>query len=89
VEPKWKEDFGTQPEDRWLSIPEVRSNTDFDRKLCVLAVVFLGVAGVKHRCRSATEEELQAEAELPTKEPTFFMFGQQKTNELLVEVFGA
>jgi hypothetical protein len=56
----------------------------------VTAVVFLGVIGVKHKCRAMTKEEFQrAKLELPTHEPTGFAFGQQRFNELLVEVMRA
>ena len=56
----------------------------------VSAIVFLGVIGVKHKCRAVTKEEFpQLKLELPTKEPTGFTFGEQRSNELLVEVMGA
>ena len=87
---KWEEDFTVQPEIRWLKIPEVISNTDIDAMLTIPAVVFLGVIGDKHRCRPAIDEELQAAAtELPSREPTGFMYGNQRFCELLVEVMGA
>jgi hypothetical protein len=88
--PKWEEDVKVQPEERWVSIPEVLASADFELMTTISAVVFLGVVGVKHQCRPATEEDLRkAETELPTKEPTGFMFSQQRFNELLVEVMGA
>jgi len=56
----------------------------------VSTVVFLGVVGPKHKCRAVTEEQFQqAMLELPTYEPTGFAFGQQRFNELLVEVMEA
>ena len=91
AEPIWEEDVRIQPEERWLSIPEVLSNSDFEEMLVISAVVFLGVVGVKHQCRPATDEDLQepeAETE-PLKEPTGFSFGQQRFHEFLVEVMGA
>ena len=88
--PTWEEDLQIQPEERWLSIPEVLSDTDFETMITISAIVFLGVVGVKHQCRPATEEEFrQAEAESPIKEPTRFLFGQQRFKEMLVEVMGA
>lgn len=89
-EPKWEEDVRIQPEMRWLEIPEVLLNTDFEAMLTLSAIVFLGVVGVKHKCRPATNEELQRTAsEFPTKQPAAFMFGNQRFCELLVEVMGA
>ena len=86
----WEEDVTVQPEIRWLRIPEVISNTDIDAMLTIPAVVFLGVIGDKHGCRPASEEELQGAAtELPSREPTGFMYGNQRFCELLVEVMGA
>jgi hypothetical protein len=90
AEPKWEEDIRIQPDVRWLKIPEVNANTDFETMRTIPALVFLGVADVKHRCRPATEEDLPvAEKESPIKEPTGFMLGNQRLCELLVEVFGA
>ena len=88
--PAWEEDLKVQPEERWLSIPEVLSNMDFEAMTMTSAVVFLGVVGVKHQCRPVTEEEFrQAKAESPINEPSGFMFGQQRFTEMLVEVMGA
>lgn len=88
AEPIWKEDVRIQPEERWITIPEVLSNSDFEEMFIISAVVFLGVVGVKHQCRPATNEDLLwGEAE-PLKEPTGFLFGQQRFNEVLVEVIG-
>jgi hypothetical protein len=90
AEPKWEEDIRIQPEVRWLKIPEVSANTDFETMSTISALVFLGVAEVKHQCRPATEEDLvRTQAESPIKEPTTFTFGNQRFCELLVEVFGA
>jgi hypothetical protein len=90
AEPKWEEDIRIQPAVRWLKIPEVIANTDFETMLTTSALVFLGVADVKHQCRPATEEDLlRAEKESPIKEPTGFMFGNQRFCEVLVEVTGA
>ena len=87
---KWEEDVRIQAEERWVRIPEVLATADFDSMTVISAVVFLGVVGVKHKCRAMTEQEfLQATVELPTKEPTGFTFGQQRFNEILVEVMGA
>jgi hypothetical protein len=87
---KWEEDVGIQPEMRWLEIPEVISNTDLETMLTIPALVFLGVVGVKHQCRPATDEELRRpEAESLIKTPTGFMFGRQRFYEFLVEVMGA
>jgi hypothetical protein len=48
------------------------------------------VVGVKHQCRAITPEDFrQAVVELRIKEPTGFMFGQQRFKEMLVEVMGA
>ncbi len=89
-EPKWEEDIRIQPDVRWLNIPEVNANTDFETMSTISALVFLGVAEVKHQCRPATEEDLvRTEAEPPIKEPTGFTFGNQRFCEFLVEVFGA
>jgi len=88
--PAWEEDLRIQPEERWLSIREVLSSTDFEKMTTISAVAFLGVVGVKHQCRPVTEEDFREEVtELPTKEPTVFMFGQQRIKEILVEVMGA
>jgi hypothetical protein len=87
--PTWEEDIRIQPEERWLSIPEVLLNTNFETMLTVSAVVFLGVSDVKHRCRAATEEDLQRSEEQMLREPTGFLLGQQRFYELLVEVMGA
>ena len=88
--PKWEEDVRIQPDERWVSIPEVLASADVDSMTVISVVVFLGVIGVKHKCRAMTEEEFrQAKVELPTKEPTRFLFAQQRFNELLVEVMGA
>ncbi len=66
------------------------ANTDFETMSTISALVFLGVAEVKHQCRPATEEDLvRTKAEPPIKEPTGFTFGNQRFCELLVEVFGA
>ena len=55
-----------------------------------LKAQFLGVVGVKHQCRAITPEDFrQAVVELRIKEPTGFMFGQQRFKEMLVEVMGA
>ena len=90
AESKWEEDIGIQPDVRWLEIPEVNASTDFETMVTISALVFLGVADVKHQCRAATKEDLQrAETELPIKEPTGFMFKNQRLCELLIEVFGA
>ena len=87
---KWEEDVRIHAEERWVSIPEVLATADFDSMTAVSALVFLGVVGVKHKCRAMTEEEvLKAKVESPTKVPTGFAFGQQRFNELLVEVMGA
>ena len=89
AEPKWEEDIRIQPEVRWLKIPEVSANTDFETMSTISALVFLGVAEVEHQCRPATEEDLvRTEAESPIKEPPGFTFGNQRFCELLVEVFG-
>jgi hypothetical protein len=86
----WEEDFGIQPEFRWLEIPEVLSNTDFDSMLTISAIKFLGVGDSKHQCRPATEEELKRlSIEVPIEDPSWFYFGKQRMCELLVEVFGA
>ena len=90
AKPKWEEDIRIQPDVRWLKIPEVFANTDFETMRTTSALVFLGVADVKHHCRPATEEDLlPAEKGSPTKEPTGFMFGNQRFCEVLVEVIGA
>jgi hypothetical protein len=90
AEPKWEEDIRIQPAVRWLKIPEVNANIDFETMLTTSALVFLGVADVKHQCRPVSEEDLlRAGKESPIKEPTGFMFGNQRYCELLVEVFGA
>lgn len=49
--PTWEEDLRIQPEERWLSIREVLTDTDFEMMTTISAIVFLGVVGVKHRCR--------------------------------------
>ena len=86
----WEEDLRIQPEERWLSIREVLTNTDFEAMTTISAVVFLGVVGVKHQCRAITPEDFrQAVVELPFREPPGFMFGQQRFKEMLVEVMGA
>jgi hypothetical protein len=88
--PKWEEDVRIQPDERWVSIPEVLANADFEAMTTISAVIFLGVVGVKHQCRPVTEEDFREEVtDLPTKEPTVFMFGQQRAKEILVEVMGA
>jgi hypothetical protein len=87
--PTWEEDISIQPEDRWLSIPEVLLNTDFETMLTVSAIVFLGVVDVKYQCRAATEEDLQQCGQETLREPTGFLLGQQRFYELLVEVMGA
>ena len=88
--PQWEEDVRIQPEERWVSIREVLASAAIDSMTVVSAVVFLGVVGAKHKCRAVTEEEFQkATLELPTCEPTGFAFGQQRFNELLVEVMEA
>src|SRR5271157_2385191 len=89
--PNWEEDDGIQPEVRWLTIDEVIVNTQIEAEtmLTIPALVFVGVVGVKHQCRPATDEELQrAETESPIKAPTGFMLGRQRFCELLVEVMG-
>lgn len=89
AEAKWEEDIRIQPQMRWLSIPEVWADADFDANHVVAAVMFEGVVGVKHQCRPATREEFrQVQTELAAQEPTLFMLGRQRFNELLVEVFG-
>jgi hypothetical protein len=88
--PAWEEDLRIQPEERWLSIREVQSNTDFEAMTTTSAVVFLGVVGVKHQCRPVTEGDFREKVtDLPIVEPTAFMFGQQRFKEILVEVMGA
>jgi hypothetical protein len=73
---------------RWLEIPDVLLNTDFETMLTIPAVTFLGVVGVKHQCRPATAEELQRPQTETIGEPTGFMFGRQRFRELMVEVMG-
>ena len=88
--PVWEEDLRIQPEERWLSIREVLTNTDFEGMTTISAIVFLGVDGAKHQCRAITPEDFrQAAVELPLKDPTVFLFGQQRFKEMLVEVMGA
>jgi len=88
--PKWEEDVRIQPQLRWLEIPEVLLNMEFETMLTISAVTFVGVVGVKHQCRPATHEELRSvQSESPIKEPTGFMFGRQRFRELMVEVMGA
>jgi hypothetical protein len=87
--PTWEEDVRIQPEERWLSIREVLLNTDFEAMSTPSAIVFLGVVGVKHQCRSLTEEDLLQPETETVKEPTEFLLGQQRFYELLVEVMGA
>jgi hypothetical protein len=88
-EPKWEEDVRIQPEERWLAIQRVRENTDFETGETISGLVFIGVLGHKHQCRPATNEEMQQpEAEL-IREPTAFMYAQQRFSEVLVEVLGA
>lgn len=83
-EARWEEDCRIHPWVRWLEIPEVLSNTDMEAMLTIQAVVFLGVVGVRHQCRPATDEELQQpETESPIKAPTAFMYGWQRFSELL------
>lgn len=90
AQPKWEDDIRIQPEVRWLKIPEVGANTEFETMLTTSALVFLEVADVKHQCRPAIEEDLlRAEKESPIKEPTGFMFANQRICEVLVEVMGA
>jgi len=90
AESKWEEDIGIQTDVRWLKIPEVNASTDFETMVTISALVFLGVEDVKHQCRAATDEDLlRANAGLPIKEPTGFMFKNQRLCELLIEVFGA
>jgi hypothetical protein len=88
--PKWEQDVRIQPDERWVSIPEVLASADFESMTTISSVVFLGVVGVKHHCKPATEEEFrQAETDLPIAAPTGFRFGQQRFREMLVEVMGA
>jgi hypothetical protein len=93
-EAEWEEDLTIQPQERWLSIPEVIANTaldpDSNAVLTTSAIVFLGVLGAKHQCRPATDEELQQLAtESPIKAPAFFNYGRQRFCDVLIEVFGA
>jgi len=91
AEPTWEEDVRIQSGERWLKIPEVLANSDFEKMLILSAVVFLGVVGAKHQCRPATEENLprpEHECE-PLNKPTAFLFGRQRSNDFLVEVMGA
>jgi hypothetical protein len=87
---EWEEDYKIQPLERWLTIPEVLSNTDFEAGLTISAVVFVGVVGAKHQCRPATREDLKSvETESPLQAPPFFKYGWQRFCDLLVEVMGA
>jgi hypothetical protein len=87
---EWEEDYKIKPLDRWLTIPEVLSNTDFEAGLTIPAVVFVGVGGAKHQCRPATREDLQSvETESTLQTPPFFKYGWQRFCEVLVEVMGA
>ena len=52
------EDYKIQPLERWLTIPEVLANTDFEAGLTIPGVVFVGVIGAKHQCRPATPARL-------------------------------
>jgi len=80
ADPKWKEDIRIQSDVRWLKIPEVNANTDFETMVTISALVFLGIVDVKHQCRAATEEDLlRVETELPIKEPTGFMFKKSES----------
>jgi hypothetical protein len=66
------------------------ANTDFEAGLTIPAVVFVGIAGAKHQCRPATDEDLQGvETESPLQTPPFFKYGWQRLCEVLVEVMGA
>jgi hypothetical protein len=47
------------------------------------------VVGVKHQCRSITQEDLLQPEMETVNEPTEFLLGQQRFYELLVEVMGA
>jgi hypothetical protein len=87
--PTWEEDVRIQPEDRWLSIPQVALNTDFETMRTISAIVFMGVVGAKHQCRPATDEDLQQPETEPPGDPTIYRLGQQRFHEMLVEVMGA
>ena len=87
---EWEEDYKIQPLERWLTIPEVLANTDFEAGLTIPGVVYVGVIGAKHQSRPATGEDLQGvEAELALQTPPFFKYGWQRICEVLVEVMGA
>ena len=86
-EPKWKEYAEFHWAQRWFAIPEVFAGSH-EAGAPILAVVFLGVVGGKHQCRPATAEELRRpDPETPIKEPTGFMFANQRFHDLL-EGFG-
>lgn len=85
----WEEDPAIQPDVRWFKIPVVLSNTDFESKTTIYAVMFQGIIDSKHRCRPATEEESQRNTGASIQDPSWFHFGYQRFSELLIEVFGA
>ncbi len=73
--------------ERWCIVPQDFALADSDP---ILGVVFLGVIGTKHQCRPATADELQQMCLEPAiKEPTDFIFANQRFCELMVEVMGA
>lgn len=67
---EWEEDYKIQPLERWLTIPEVLSNTDFEAGLTIPGVVFVGVVGAKHQCRPATRGGLAERGDRITSSDT-------------------
>ncbi|HKV82564.1 MAG TPA: hypothetical protein VJP02_30730 [Candidatus Sulfotelmatobacter sp.] len=88
-EPTWEEDVSIDAEVRWLKIPEVYADTNFENMETISGLIFLGVQNGKHRCRAATNEEFMGqEIEPPVEDAVFFKYAEQQFFEFLVEVMG-
>lgn len=88
-EPTWEEDVSIDAEVRWLKIPQVYADTNFETMETISGLIFLGVQNGKRRCRAATNEELmRQEIEPPVEDAAFFRYGEQQFFEFMVEEMG-
>ncbi len=83
-EPTWKEDDSIDSEVRWLKIPQVYADTDFETMETSAGLIFLGVQNGKHGCRPATNQEfMRQEIEPPVEDATWFRYGEQRFCEIV------
>jgi hypothetical protein len=79
AEPTWEDDVSIDAEIRWLKIPQVYAETNFETMETITGLTFLGVQNGTHRCRAATNEEfMRQEIERPVEDAAFFRYAEQR-----------